>query len=103
MKIPTHEIRLHATGRISTHWMRVVIPGMRDEIQHLMKSLNPTERTVIQGAFGLLDGQAMSYAAIGESMELSEAQVGRIARKAIKKMRPTNPKDTPSFYRERGW
>ncbi len=57
------------------------------DLERLMGDLTPQQREVITLRFGLLDGQALTLAKIGEILNISRERVRQIEREALTKLR----------------
>jgi len=57
------------------------------DLERLMSELTPQQKEVIMLRFGLLDGQALTLAKIGELLHISRERVRQIEREALTKLR----------------
>lgn len=57
------------------------------DIERLMSDLTPQQREVLSLRFGLVDGQAMTLAKIGDRLNISRERVRQIEREALTKLR----------------
>ncbi|MEO0968937.1 MAG: RNA polymerase sigma factor, RpoD/SigA family [Cyanobacteria bacterium J06639_18] len=57
------------------------------DLERLMGELTPQQREVISLRFGLVDGQTMTLAKIGEQLNISRERVRQIEREALTKLR----------------
>jgi RNA polymerase nonessential primary-like sigma factor len=57
------------------------------DLERLMADLTPQQREVISLRFGLVDGQSMTLARIGEILNISRERVRQIEREALTKLR----------------
>lgn len=57
------------------------------DLDRLMQELTPQQREVITLRFGLVDGQALTLARIGEILNISRERVRQIEREALTKLR----------------
>jgi RNA polymerase nonessential primary-like sigma factor len=57
------------------------------DIERLMSELTPQQKEVIKLRFGLLDGQSLTLAKIGEILNISRERVRQIEREALTKLR----------------
>jgi RNA polymerase nonessential primary-like sigma factor len=57
------------------------------DLDRLMEQLTPQQREVIKLRFGLMDGQALTLARIGEILNISRERVRQIEREALTKLR----------------
>lgn len=57
------------------------------DLECLMTELTPQQREVISLRFGLIDGQTMTLAKIGEQLNISRERVRQIEREALTKLR----------------
>lgn len=57
------------------------------DLQRIMEELTPQQREVITLRFGLIDGQALTLARIGEILNISRERVRQIEREALNKLR----------------
>jgi RNA polymerase nonessential primary-like sigma factor len=57
------------------------------DIERLMADLTPQQREVLSLRFGLVDGQAMTLAKIGDRLNISRERVRQIEREALTKLR----------------
>ena len=57
------------------------------DIEKLMADLTPQQREVLSLRFGLVDGQAMTLAKIGDRLNISRERVRQIEREALTKLR----------------
>ncbi|MBE9003480.1 RNA polymerase sigma factor, RpoD/SigA family [Fortiea sp. LEGE XX443] len=57
------------------------------DLEQLMEELTPQQREVITLRFGLIDGQALTLARIGEILNISRERVRQIEREALNKLR----------------
>lgn len=60
---------------------------MSTDIEHMMADLTPQQREVLSLRFGLVDGQAMTLAKIGDRLNISRERVRQIEREALTKLR----------------
>jgi RNA polymerase nonessential primary-like sigma factor len=65
----------------------VVQDSLSDDLERLISQLTPQQREVIKLRFGLLDGQSMTLAKIGETLNISRERVRQIEREALTKLR----------------
>jgi RNA polymerase nonessential primary-like sigma factor len=65
----------------------VVQSSLSHDIERLMLQLTPQQKEVIKLRFGLLDGQSMTLARIGEILNISRERVRQIEREALTKLR----------------
>jgi RNA polymerase nonessential primary-like sigma factor len=59
------------------------------DLERLMAQLTPQQKEVISLRFGLIDGQALTLARIGELLHISRERVRQIEREALSKLRKT--------------
>ncbi|AHJ27327.1 RNA polymerase sigma factor, RpoD/SigA family [Nodularia spumigena CS-584] len=57
------------------------------DLERLMEELTPQQKEVIKLRFGLLDGQALTLAKIGDILNISRERVRQIEREALTKLR----------------
>jgi RNA polymerase nonessential primary-like sigma factor len=57
------------------------------DLERLMGDLTPQQKEVITLRFGLIDGQALTLARIGEILNISRERVRQIEREALTKLR----------------
>jgi RNA polymerase nonessential primary-like sigma factor len=57
------------------------------DLERLMEELTPQQKEVITLRFGLIDGQALTLARIGEMLNISRERVRQIEREALTKLR----------------
>ncbi|WP_016950680.1 RNA polymerase sigma factor, RpoD/SigA family [Anabaena sp. PCC 7108] len=57
------------------------------DLERLMAELTPQQKEVIKLRFGLIDGQALTLAKIGELLNISRERVRQIEREALTKLR----------------
>jgi RNA polymerase nonessential primary-like sigma factor len=57
------------------------------DLERMMEGLTPQQREVITLRFGLIDGQALTLARIGEMLSISRERVRQIEREALNKLR----------------
>ena len=57
------------------------------DIERLMGELTPQQQEVIKLRFGLLDGQALTLAKVGDVLNISRERVRQIEREALTKLR----------------
>jgi RNA polymerase nonessential primary-like sigma factor len=57
------------------------------DLESLISELNPQQKEVIMLRFGLVDGQALTLARIGEILHISRERVRQIEREALTKLR----------------
>lgn len=57
------------------------------DLERLMEELTPQQKEVITLRFGLIDGQALTLAKIGEILNISRERVRQIEREALTKLR----------------
>lgn len=60
---------------------------MSTDIEHMMADLTPQQREVLSLRFGLIDGQSMTLAKIGDRLNISRERVRQIEREALTKLR----------------
>ena len=65
----------------------VMQSSLSNELERVMGDLTPQQREVIQLRFGLMDGQSMTLARIGEILSISRERVRQIEREALTKLR----------------
>jgi RNA polymerase nonessential primary-like sigma factor len=65
----------------------VMQSSLTNELQRLMADLTSQQREVISLRFGLVDGQSMTLARIGEILSISRERVRQIEREALTKLR----------------
>jgi RNA polymerase nonessential primary-like sigma factor len=61
--------------------------SMQVDLEKLMADLSPQQREVLALRFGLVDGQAMTLAKIGDRLNISRERVRQIEREALSKLR----------------
>ena len=61
--------------------------AMQVDLEKLMADLTPQQREVLALRFGLMDGQPMTLAKIGEHLNISRERVRQIEREALSKLR----------------
>lgn len=61
--------------------------SLRHDLAKLMEDLTPQQREVVNLRFGLSNGQSLTLAKIGESMDISRERVRQIEREALVKLR----------------
>ncbi|MCA1995165.1 MAG: RNA polymerase sigma factor, RpoD/SigA family, partial [Coleofasciculus sp. S288] len=61
--------------------------AMQIDLEKLMADLTPQQREVLSLRFGLVDGQAMTLAKIGDRLNISRERVRQIEREALSKLR----------------
>lgn len=65
----------------------VVQDSLSQDLERMMSHLTPQQKEVISLRFGLMDGQAMTLAKIGEHLNISRERVRQIEREALTKLR----------------
>ncbi|PPS43261.1 RNA polymerase sigma factor, RpoD/SigA family [Chroococcidiopsis sp. TS-821] len=60
---------------------------MSTDIERMMADLTPQQREVLSLRFGLIDGQSMTLAKIGDRLNISRERVRQIEREALTKLR----------------
>ncbi|PIG90774.1 RNA polymerase sigma factor, RpoD/SigA family [Gloeocapsopsis sp. IPPAS B-1203] len=60
---------------------------MSTDIEQMMADLTPQQREVLSLRFGLVDGQSMTLAKIGDRLNISRERVRQIEREALTKLR----------------
>ncbi|WP_414528358.1 RNA polymerase sigma factor, RpoD/SigA family [Nodularia chucula] len=65
----------------------VMQSSLSNDIERLMEELTPQQKEVIKLRFGLLDGQALTLAKIGDILNISRERVRQIEREALTKLR----------------
>ncbi|MBD2163591.1 RNA polymerase sigma factor, RpoD/SigA family [Calothrix sp. FACHB-156] len=65
----------------------VMQSSLSNDLERLMGDLTPQQKEVITLRFGLLDGQALTLARIGEILNISRERVRQIEREALTKLR----------------
>jgi len=65
----------------------VMQSSLSSDIERLMADLSPQQREVLALRFGLMDGQTMTLAKIGELLNISRERVRQIEREALNKLR----------------
>lgn len=61
--------------------------SLRTELEQLMTDLTPQQRQVLSMRFGLEDGQSLTLAKIGDTLNISRERVRQIEREALTKLR----------------
>jgi len=61
--------------------------SMRDQVDHVLKTLVPRERRVLELRFGLEDGRPRTLEEIGGELSLTRERIRQIERKALVKLR----------------
>lgn len=61
--------------------------ALQIDLEKLMADLTPQQREVLSLRFGLVDGQAMTLAKIGDRLNISRERVRQIEREALSKLR----------------
>jgi RNA polymerase nonessential primary-like sigma factor len=70
----------------------VMQSSLSSDIERLMEQLTPQQKEVIKLRFGLLDGQALTLAKIGDILNISRERVRQIEREALTKLRKSKAK-----------
>ncbi len=70
---------------------------MRQEVRDLLQELTAKEREVIFLRFGLEDGQELSFAEIGQKLDLSHERVRQCLQRAIFRLRRRHPFSLRSY------
>ncbi len=65
----------------------VMQSSLSSDLERLMADLTPQQREVLALRFGLLDGQALTLAKIGDRLNISRERVRQIEREALTKLR----------------
>ncbi|QOV24213.1 RNA polymerase sigma factor, RpoD/SigA family [Anabaenopsis elenkinii] len=65
----------------------VMQSSLSSDLERLMDELTPQQKEVIKLRFGLLDGQALTLAKIGDLLNISRERVRQIEREALSKLR----------------
>ncbi|AFY44584.1 RNA polymerase, sigma 70 subunit, RpoD subfamily [Nostoc sp. PCC 7107] len=65
----------------------VMQTSLSSDLERVMEELTPQQREVITLRFGLIDGQALTLARIGEILNISRERVRQIEREALNKLR----------------
>ncbi|MBD2495656.1 RNA polymerase sigma factor, RpoD/SigA family [Nostoc sp. FACHB-280] len=65
----------------------VMQTSLSSDLERVMAELTPQQREVITLRFGLIDGQALTLARIGELLNISRERVRQIEREALNKLR----------------
>ncbi|BCL36880.1 RNA polymerase sigma factor, RpoD/SigA family [Nostoc sp. MS1] len=65
----------------------VMQSSLSNDLEVLMQQLTPQQKEVITLRFGLIDGQALTLARIGEILNISRERVRQIEREALTKLR----------------
>jgi len=65
----------------------VMQSSLSNDLERLMGDLTPQQKEVITLRFGLMDGQALTLARIGEILNISRERVRQIEREALTKLR----------------
>ncbi|MBU7585665.1 MAG: RNA polymerase sigma factor, RpoD/SigA family [Nostoc sp. TH1S01] len=65
----------------------VMQSSLSSDLERVMEELTPQQREVITLRFGLIDGQALTLARIGEILNISRERVRQIEREALNKLR----------------
>jgi RNA polymerase nonessential primary-like sigma factor len=65
----------------------VMQTSLSNDLERIMEELTPQQREVITLRFGLIDGQALTLARIGEILNISRERVRQIEREALNKLR----------------
>ncbi|MDJ0800051.1 MAG: RNA polymerase sigma factor, RpoD/SigA family [Calothrix sp. MO_167.B12] len=63
--------------------------SLSNEVERLMDKLTPQQKEVLSLRYGLIDGQPLTLAKIGEILNISRERVRQIEREALKKLRRT--------------
>lgn len=61
--------------------------SLRNDLEKLMSDLTPQQREVLSLRFGLMDGQTLTLAKIGDRLSISRERVRQIEREALTKLR----------------
>jgi RNA polymerase nonessential primary-like sigma factor len=61
--------------------------SLRQDLEQLMADLTAQQRQVLSLRYGLMDGQTMTLAAIGEHLNVSRERIRQIEREALSKLR----------------
>jgi RNA polymerase nonessential primary-like sigma factor len=61
--------------------------ALRQDLEQLMADLTVQQRQVLSLRYGLMDGQTMTLAAIGEHLNVSRERIRQIEREALSKLR----------------
>lgn len=61
--------------------------SLRSDLDRLMSELTPQQQEVLKLRFGLIDGQSMTLAKIGDRLSISRERVRQIEREALNKLR----------------
>ena len=72
---------------------------MRVALKTALDKLSPRERQIIIMRKGLIDGQELTFEAIGQSMGLTRERIRQIEAKAMKKLAAKNYGLSPELYR----
>jgi RNA polymerase nonessential primary-like sigma factor len=70
----------------------VMQSSLSSDLERLMEQLTPQQKEVIKLRFGLLDGQALTLAKIGDILNISRERVRQIEREALTKLRKSKAK-----------
>lgn len=65
----------------------VVQSSLAKDLESMMAALTPQQKEVITMRFGLIDGQSLTLARIGEILNISRERVRQIEREALNKLR----------------
>lgn len=64
-----------------------LLKNWTDEMQTVLESLSPMERTIIRWRYGLDDGEEMTLKEIGDHYQLSRERIRQLQEQALKKIR----------------
>ncbi|MDZ8051503.1 MAG: RNA polymerase sigma factor, RpoD/SigA family [Aulosira sp. ZfuVER01] len=70
----------------------VMQSSLSNDLERLMGDLTPQQKEVITLRFGLMDGQALTLARIGDILNISRERVRQIEREALTKLRKSKAK-----------
>ncbi len=66
---------------------QVVAQSVSGQIEHVLATLKPQQRSVLELRFGLLDGEKKTLEEIGKMMDVTRERVRQIEEKALKRLR----------------
>jgi RNA polymerase sigma factor (sigma-70 family) len=72
---------------------------LRDEVEHILDTLTPRERRVIQLRFGLIDGHQRTLEEVGKRIGVTRERIRQVETQALRKLRhPSRSKKLRDYF-----
>ena len=81
----------------------VINLNLKEQTDHVLKSLTPREEKVVKMRFGLEDGSEHTLEEVGQSFAVTRERIRQIEAKALRKLRhPSRSPQAPGIHVRRG-